>query len=144
MVEHIKVLGFLGVARALIALALGVVLLVKAERLDLRDYETTRFALDAPHTEARHGEHLKFDRVAFRVVGAACLLLAALRLAQGVASLRTCRWARFAGVCLAGFDIANLALFPLSTTLGLYGLVVWRHPECEQRFKSRSSVSGRG
>jgi hypothetical protein len=33
------------------------------------------------------------------------------------------------GVALAYFDLANLIIFPISTALGLYGFVVYRHPQ---------------
>lgn len=144
MLDHIRNLGWLGILRAALAAAFGVVLLVKAMRLELRDYESSRFHLDAGAGLARHAGDLAFDRVAFSAVGLASLLLAVLRSAQGVGALKGRAWARPFGVGLAGFDIVNLALFPLSTTLGLYGLVVWRHPESRERFKRRSTDPGRG
>lgn len=144
MLEHIRVLSGLGLLRALVAVVFGLVLLVKAQRLELRDYESSRFTFEAPAAPARHLADLEFDRVAFSLVGAVSLIIALLRTVQGVGALKGSSWARRAGVGLAGFDIVNLTLFPLSTTLGLYGLVVWCHPESEQRFKKSSTVSGRG
>jgi hypothetical protein len=37
---------------------------------------------------------------------------------------------------LAILDIIDLALFPISTALGLYGLVVYRHPEVAAQFST--------
>lgn len=145
MVEHVKVLAAIGIVRALVAFVLGFVLISKADRLSLRDYYDDRGALESYHSGERDKEDLDFDRIALSVVGGACLGFAALRLAQCAGSLFSARWARFCGLGLAVFDVINLLLFPLSTALGLYSLVVYRHPETAERFRNkRAMVSGAG
>jgi hypothetical protein len=136
MLEHVKILSAIGVVRALLGAALGVVLLVKAGNLRTPDYLPRRELSRAPTAEET--ETMRFDEVVFRVGGAACLLIAIARLTQGIGAFCAAAWARRGGLALAAFDIANLTLFPLSTALGLYGLVVFRHPEAVEWFRRRA------
>lgn len=118
MADHVIVLGILGIVRALLGFALGAWLIAVAADLSPQRYDD--YSLKA--------EVVEFDRTAFRAVGAAALVLAPLRALQGILALRRKRLACFGGLALACVDLANLALFPISTALGLYGLVVYRHP----------------
>ncbi len=137
MAEHVKVLAVLGIARALAALLVGGLLISKAGGLSLADYGSSRGALEMGSIDAGDREDLGFDQRAFAALGALCVAFAVIRTVQGIGVLRTVRWARPLGLGLAVFDALNLALFPLSTALGLYGLVVYRHPEAVARFGAR-------
>jgi uncharacterized membrane protein (DUF2068 family) len=141
MSEHVRVLGIIGIVRAVFGLALGILLLMKATRLALPDYDADRGALQGYHADEHDEADLAFDRVAFCAVGGVCLAFAVMRLVQGIGALITARWARSRGLGLAVFDVINLALFPLSTALGLYGLVVYRHPETAERFRAKQATA---
>ena len=139
MLEHVQVLGMLGIARSILAAVLGVVLLLKSQQVTLEDYSKSRFELESPLFNERDRAVLEFDRAAFAIVGVACIAFALARLAQGIGAILWRRWARRLGLGLACFDILNLALFPLSTALGLYGLVVYRKGETAEKFGVRRS-----
>lgn len=135
MDEHVKVLGWLGVARSVLALALALLLLVKSENLGQSSYGFPRVSV----------ETVEFDQLAFRWVGGLCFFFSVLRVIQGALALLGRSWARRFGLALAMFDLVNLALFPVSTALGLYGLVVYRHPDTLDHFagKRRAPVNVR-
>lgn len=141
MLEHVKVLGILGIVRSLLAAAFGLALLLKAPSVSLFDYGKNRFELESPIYDEQDGAILSFDKTAFLVVGVVCVALALARLTQGVGALFCRRWARRFGLGLACFDIFNLPLFPLSTALGLYALVVYRKEETVERFEARRKAS---
>ncbi|HVR74366.1 MAG TPA: hypothetical protein VMT52_08540 [Planctomycetota bacterium] len=124
MVEHVIALGWINLVRAILGLAFGGILLWRAQW----PLESMVYGSD---------ENLSFDRYAFLVVGTLTIVIAHLRAAQSIGSFLLRRWGRVLGLALALFDIANLLLFPLSTALGLYGLVVYRHPDTLDHFRSR-------
>ena len=128
MVEHVRVLGYLGILRAAGGAALGIYLIWKAVHLNLSDYGST-------------GEMLSLDTNAFLVLGWLSIAMACLRVTQGILTLRKTTCARPFGVGLACFDFLNLALFPVSTALGLYGFVVFRHPETVAYFERQEARS---
>ena len=123
MVEHVIALGWINLTRALLGLAFGGILLWRAKW----PREISVYVPD---------ENFSFDQYAFLVVGTLSIVLAHLRAAQGIGTFLLRRWSRLLGLALALFDIANLVLFPLSTALGLYGLVVYRHPDTFEQFRS--------
>lgn len=118
MAEHVVVLGILGIVRSVLGLALGAWLILAARDLSPESYEAVR-----PSAET-----VEFDRAAFLAIAAASWLLAPLRALQGALALKRKRFARPSGLALAAVDLLDLALFPVSTALGLYALVVYRHP----------------
>jgi hypothetical protein len=134
MVEHIKRLAWIGILRSVLSVALGLLLLVKADRLKQSAYGYTQVTV----------ETVAFDKLAFRCVGVLCLFLASLRMVQAAAALVGQSWARTFGLALAIFDILNLCLFPISTTLGLYGLVVYRHADTLDYFEKRRGTGAAG
>jgi len=83
-----------------------------------------------------------FDSWAFRICGCALLVLSAAFLIQGAGTLLLRPWARRLGIALAAIDLVNLLLFPLSTTLGLYALVVYRHPDVRDWFERPGTAGG--
>jgi hypothetical protein len=119
MVEHVRVLGWIGIARALVGAVLGAWLIWKGSTLGEMAYGKL------PVTR----EILSFDRGTFTVLGWAFVCLAPVRALQGILALRTRPSARRFGLALAVFDAVNLILFPVSTGFGLYGIVVYRHPD---------------
>ncbi len=130
MADHVVVLGILGIVRAVLGFGLGVWLILVAA-----DLGPERYDMSWPKSEV-----VEFDRAAFRAVAAAAFLLAPLRALQGILALRRKALARPAGLALACVDLANLALFPISTALGLYGLVVYRHPTTAEYLGCRAAV----
>lgn len=120
--EHLKVVGILGVVRAVLGLCLGAFLLWKSGRIAREDYLQNHFELAPPVFNEEDETTLRFDRWAFQVGGVAFLALAGTRLVQGAALLTSRVWALPLGLGLAGVDLVNLAFFPLSTALGLYAL----------------------
>src|SRR5688572_24046667 len=124
MVEHVIALGWINLARALLGLAFGGILIWRANW----PIESLAYAAD---------ENFSFDQYAFLVVGTISIVIAHVRAAQSIGSFLLRRWGRILGLALALLDIANLLLFPLSTALGLYGLVVYRHPDTLDQFRSR-------
>jgi hypothetical protein len=126
MVAHVPVLGWLGVFRSLLGAALGAYLIWKSSNLSERDYgapvDVQTVALDAS---------------VFLGVGVALAAISALRLVQGLLVLAGPR-ARWLGVALAVFDMANLVFFPVSTALGVYAFVVYRHPDAVERFRAHT------
>jgi hypothetical protein len=119
MIGHVKVLGWIGLVRALLGAALGVFLLWRAS--DPRVL-----------FEAAPG-----DVPTFQVVGALLVACAALWALQAIAALRVQPWARPVGIVLAIADVVNLVFFPVSTALGLYALVTFRNPETAAYFESQ-------
>ena len=75
--------------------------------------------------------------IAFLLLGWLVVAFAVAWTLQGVAACITVRWARPAGLALAILDVVNLALFPLSTALGLYALVVYGKAETRELFRRR-------
>jgi hypothetical protein len=134
MVEHIPLLAAIALVRGALGIAAGVLLLVKAFGLDPRLYHPARVA----------EELIAFDSWAFCIGGGILLLTSAAFVIQGVGALMSCGWSRRLGLALAVIDLANLVLFPLSTALGLYGLVVYRHPDVRDWFERRSEAVGSG
>ncbi len=127
MLEHVRVLGSLGIVRAAFGAALGIYLIWKAAHLDLSDYGSTAQMLD-------------FDSKVFLVLGCFSVVMACVRLIQGILTLKKAACARPFGVGLACFDFLNLTLFPVSTALGLYGFVVFRHPETVAYFEGQEAT----
>lgn len=124
MVEHVIALGWINLVRAILGLAFGGILIWRA----YSPLESQAYVSD---------ENFSFDQYAFLVVGTLTIVIAHMRAAQSIGSFLLRRWGRVLGLALALFDIANLILFPLSTALGLYGLVVYRHPDTRDQFRSR-------
>ena len=119
MVEHVFVLGWLAIARSLFACGLaGWILLVS---------QSERFRFEAEPADTR------IVRIAIWVL----FVLGAARLVHGIASLLVLSWARALGLAFAVFDLLNLIFFPVSTTLGLYALVTFRHAETIEFFRGR-------
>jgi hypothetical protein len=131
MLEHVRVLGYLGLFRAALGAALGIYLVWKSAHLDLSAYGLT-FVTE---------EILRLDGKAFLLLGWLCIGMSCLRVAQGVLTLKRKARARPFGVGLALFDFLNLALFPVSTALGLYGFVVYRHPETAGFFERQDATN---
>ena len=127
MSDHLKVLAKIGIARAVIGLALGAFLIWKAATFEAMDYG------EAPPTV----EIQQLDRTVIRILGIGCLVLAPVRALQAMLVLRERRQGRVLGKALALWDMVNLLLFPVSTALGLYGFVVYRHPDTVGFFESR-------
>lgn len=119
MGEHVRALGIIGIVRSAIALTFGLWLLAKAQSLEPSDY-----GIPLPSMET-----LLADQLTFRIVGIAMLVLAPVWAVQAILALTRKPLARRFGTGIALFDLVNLVFFPLSTALGLYGLVVYHHPD---------------
>ena len=126
---HVRMLGLLGLFRAEWSLMLGAVLTAKGLTLTARHYGSTFVS----------SETLSFDKTCFVAIGLCALFLSTIRLLQGISILAgqriACRW----GLYLAVFDMVNLVCFPLSTSVGLYGWVVYRR----HRLVLQATASGR-
>jgi len=131
MVEHIRLLAAIALVRGVLGIAAGALLLVKGFRLEPRLYYPAMIPDDL----------IAFDSWAFRIGGCTLLVLSAGFLIQGVGALRSRPWARRLGFALAAIDLVNLILFPLSTALGLYGLVVYRHPDVRDWFERTAAAA---
>jgi hypothetical protein len=131
MGEHVRVLGYLGILRAVVGAALGIYLLWKSAHIDLSAYGLS-FVTEGI---------LRFDSTAFLVLGCLSIAMACLRVTQGILTIRKTACARPFGVGLACFDFLNLAFFPVSTALGLYGLVVFRHLETVAYFEGQNATN---
>lgn len=118
MPDHVRALGVIGIVRALLGVALGCWLLLEASSLAAESYDP----------RVAEGT-VRFDRTAFQVLGGLALVVAPFRAIQGVLALARRPLARPLGLGLATLDVLNLCLFPLSTALGLYGLVVYLNAE---------------
>ena len=70
------------------------------------------------------------DREAFFVLGGALVFLGLLRAVQLLAAARPFPWSRRLGQCLGLLDF----LTPLTLPLGLWALLVYRHPDTRQIF----------
>jgi hypothetical protein len=125
--EHVGFLVWIGLARSLLGIALGPIFIHKAMTLTRDSYGMT------PVT----GEILSFDATVLLAVGIIFLAGSAVRLLQAVGARLSRPWARRVGLVLGLFDIANLAFFPVSMALGLYAVIVYRHPDTLDRFESR-------
>jgi len=138
MSEHVKTLGIIGLFRALLGAALAAILLWKASTIHPDDYSSGRGFLDEPPVGEQGEGPLDFDRAAFTALGVTCIVLALVRTVQAFGALLLRPWGRRLGRALAFFDVCNLALFPLSTALGLYGLVVYGNVGTRAIFESRA------
>jgi hypothetical protein len=127
MAEHVRTLGWIGVVRAVLGMLLGPYLVYKSLTLTRESYGST------PVTQ----EVLAFDAAVFLGIGAFLAASGLVRLVQAVGALGSRPWARRAGLALGVFDILNLAFFPVSMSLGLYAVVVYRHPDTQDRFGPR-------
>ena len=116
MADHVVLLGAIGVARGIFGLLFGAFLAWNSVSLGILDYGGL-----APVS----AETIGLDRAVFGALGALCLVLAPLRVSQGLLALRAQPTARRLGMALAVIDLPNPLLMPL----GLYGIVVYRHPE---------------
>ena len=83
--------------------------------------------LPAYHSSARPEPG---DRGAFFVLGGALMLLGLLRATQLLGAARPFPWSRRLGQCLGALDF----LTPLTLPLGLWALLVYRHPDTRQIF----------
>jgi hypothetical protein len=120
MLEHIKALGWIGIARASVTASAGGLLL----------YYWPEFAGKLAAEP--------WDALAFQIVGWVLVASAPLRLLQAIGALRGYPWALPFGLFLSGVDLINLLGFPVLTALGLYGLVVYRNAETREHFLSRA------
>ena len=118
MAEHVRVLGFVGIARGVLSMGLGAWLVWASFHIHIQDYQMT------PATE----ETVRLDRLAFLLAGGVCLVFGPAAVLQGALALARKPVARRFGLGIALLDMVNLILFPLSTALGLYGFVVYCHP----------------
>ena len=126
MADHVRTLAYIGFIRAALGLGIGAYLIFKASALNVVHYGLT------PVTE----ELFDLDRTSFYVIGIVWVGLALLRVIQAIQAFRGKPSARVFGLGLAIWDIVNLPLLPVSTALGLYGLVVYRHPDTMVFFES--------
>lgn len=134
MAEHVRVLGIIGLVRAVLGAALGGFLIWKTVHLDAKAYEGM----------AVTQEEIRFDTVAFSIMAVALLTLALLWALQGILAVRDKPSSRRLGLALAIVDIVNLVFFPISTALGLYGLTVYRHPSTVDYLESRRGEVSQG
>ena len=123
MLEHLRVLGWLGIVRGVLGALAGAFIIWRA-------------VVPAVPQEA-----LPWDVPLFWVVGIVSLLLAVVWTAQGVAVLRMRPWSRRCGLFLGLTDLVCLCFFPVSTAMGLYAIVVYRHGETVEHFRSRARPS---
>lgn len=80
------------------------------------------------------------DREAFFILGGALALLGLLRLVQLAAASRRLSWSRRLGQCLGVLDFIT----PLTLPLGLWALLVYRHPDTRHLFHREPSADGAG
>lgn len=132
MVDHVRVLGWIGIVRAVLALGLGLYIGGAAWKLGPQSYSSSVEASALP-----------LDLAAFALLAYLCVSFSVLRAVQGVLAVMGRPSARRFGIALAYFDLVNLLLFPVSTALGLYGFVVYRHPQTVFAFSAREGDSPR-
>ena len=82
------------------------------------------------HTGARP---LPGDRAGFVILGALLVVIGVARFCQSLGSHQCKEWARRLGQGLAILDFAT----PITLPLGLWHLLVYRHPETRERFRER-------
>ncbi len=122
MPSHLKIVTALSSCRSLIGVALAAFIFWKMRTLE---------------------EIASGDRVVLLSAASLLLLFSVVRACVAVGGVLRRRWSRRLGLALAAFDCVNLVLFPLSTALGLQGLVVYRHPETVHYFGHGEAAAGR-
>ena len=147
MPPHIIVLATINAFRAACGLAFGLILVRFSDETSypagrLLDLETAR-----PRFEPA-------DFTAFLVVGIVILTIAVLRGFQGLTTFVEMRRARRGGERRRGrmsvlsrrlgfglsvLDLVDVTLFPITTACGLYGLLVYRHPDTVDFYEGRFS-----
>jgi hypothetical protein len=83
-----------------------------------------------------------FDSAVLFGVGAFLLAGGLARLVQAAGVFLSKPWSRKLGLALGVFDIVNLVFFPISMALGLYAVVVYRHPDTLDHFEPRGRRPG--
>jgi hypothetical protein len=123
MIEHLKVLAWLGMARALLGVLFGVFLIWRS------------LALNMPSLQGAE----PWDIPLFQALGCLSILLGDLWLVQGIGVLCRKGWSRRFGLVLGFIDLVSLPFFPVSTAMGLYAVVVYRHGETVEYFRLRGA-----
>ena len=129
MQRHLRAIFYISLLRVLAELALGTWITLVALVWDSEN--GPRFL--TYHYTARPESG---DREAFFILGGGLILLGAIRLAQALGSARLLDWARRLGLCLGWLDF----LTPLTLPLGLWALLVYRHPDTRQFFSGGLSA----
>jgi hypothetical protein len=133
MVEHVRRIGMVSLARAILELVLGAYLLLVATRWGGEGWPVW-------WPTYHHGaKPLSGDRAAFYAGGALLVVFALLRSIQAVLSLRVRDWGRRVGLWLAIFDFAT----PVTLPLAFWSLVVYRHPDTRDYFRRRREERAR-
>lgn len=135
MVAQLLVLGWVSACRALIELLVGAYVLAVASVWTSGLAESasggngTTFTFLSVKTDDRPAP---FDRTGIAILGAILVVLAILRFAQSISSLRVKEWARRLGLFLAIVDFVT----PLTLLFALWSLVVYRHPDVREHFRA--------
>ena len=124
MQRHLRAIFCLSVFRILVELVLGAWITLVAL---VWDGENGPSFLSY-HSTARPESG---DREAFFILGGGLVLLGLIRLAQALGAVRLYSWARGLGLGLGGLDF----LTPLTLPLGLWALLVYRHPDTRRIFR---------
>ena len=122
--RHLRAIFYVSLLRVLAELALGTWITLVALVWDSEN--GPRFL--TYHYTARPESG---DREAFFILGVGLMLLGMIRLAQVLGSARRLCWARSLGLGLGWLDF----LTPLTLPLGLWALLVYRHPDTRQLFR---------
>lgn len=150
MLSHIRFLSLLNVLRALGAVLVALVFLHGSDPDNIpRTKQPPNFAL------SRYDYLEPGDTTAFLAVGLGLAAVAAVRFAHGCYTLVAVRRLRRGkpreglfrptllvrskqvGVALAILDLLDLTFFPVTTACGLYGLVIFRHPDTIDFYEER-------
>ena len=130
MIEHLRAIFVVSVVRSVIEGLGGIYVLLVAWRWGeaFDDGSWARF-IPTYHSEAKA---LPGDRTGFVVLGLLLLIFGVLRFSQSLSAFVYKEWARRSGQILAIFDF----LTPFTLPLGLWALIVYRHPDTFDHFRT--------
>ena len=134
MSEHIRAVFVVSILRSIIELLGGVWVLLVSWSWSSPARDGLARLVPGHHPDARP---VGGDREAFVILGCALILLGVARFVQSLSSLRVKEWARRFGQVLAILDFVT----PLTLPLGLWALLVYRHPDTRDHFRERRPAS---
>ena len=144
MISHILTSAFLNLVRALGSVALATLFLYYSNRSAIPGQDRQDSASDG-------------DLMAFQIIGIGLLIFAMVRgwlgiytlfkvwsakhSQNGIKSTLSLKISRKLGFGLSILDLLNLVIYPISSTCGIYGLLVYRHPDTVDFYEGKFSLT---
>jgi hypothetical protein len=130
MREHVRAIFVVSIVRSILEAVGGVWVLLVAWRWGESAGTGLSALVPGHHPDARPAVG---DREAFVILGCVLILFGVARFVQSLNSLFVKEWARKFGQVLAIVDFFT----PLTLPLGLWALLVYRHPDTRDHFRQR-------